>query len=746
MTQKPEPGFRDLLKALRFLWVAAAIMAAALVIEPVAHKKSLVRVSPERTERDLHRKMRLLDGRMLEIRQLVDGSGWPSVLAGDPGFIDRFVRDDDGLAFFLLRSDSLLFWSDNSQVVSAADLQRIHSGQVHHLPNSWVYAKVEVFGDYRLIGFVFLKKFFPYSNQFVSNAFLIGKNIPSSWTISLPPIPGSIKVNDPAGKYLFSIVQVEPVEARGILHWIVLSLYGLVLLALLLMLRDLLLLGYRVKPANWWLLALLGDLLLLRFIPGYFRVPTCLFELDLFRPYENGLLFLESRGDVLFTVLLLLFFGYWFFKYFRLFPESLGPGSQQQPRTIQSLALIGWLAAILMFVFSDWLVQFVNEKRGGLLEIHRVLSIDFAGVMDILVAVAIQVASLLILYTVADRIRVRLTFRQAFTGFILVTALVFGLARSVNYPIGDDTLAFLVLFGLAFLSFRFFSPQKLSQAFAIAALVLMSAYQVVRIDQANRVQSAVLQERIVEKLSNERDPIAEMLLNQYDPEIRSDSVLRAMVINPRIPQVEIASYLKSRYFGLYWNRYEIQPLICDQAGEVLIQPDLILVPCLEHFISQVKDRFGVPLDGTEGFYFLDNFDGLIDYLGLFRFYGADSTQATHLIINIDSRLVTQELGYPELLITGPISRDSLKSLYSYAKYHRGFLQSTSGDYNYSYKSDKYPGRTGEKVQFRSDGYEHLVYQMDVDNEIVISRPAFRVIDYLIAFSYLFVFLYLTWHL
>jgi hypothetical protein len=52
--------------------------------------------------------------------------------------------------------------------------------------------------------------------------------------------------------------------------------------------------------------------------------------------------------------------------------------------------------------------------------------------------------------------------------------------------------------------------------------------------------------------------------------------------------MEIASYLKSKYFGLYWNRYEIQPLICDQGSQVLIQPDLILVPCLEHFITQVR--------------------------------------------------------------------------------------------------------------------------------------------------------------
>lgn len=747
MIQNQNLSLRDLFKALRFLWVAIVFMAVALALEPIAHKKNQVRISPEKTERDLHRKIDRLDKRMLEIRQLVEEVGWPGTLEKDEDFIDRIVLADDGLAFFLLQNDSLVFWSDHSQVVNAPDLIRINSGQVYHLPNSCVFTRVELFGHHRLVGFVFLKKFFPYNNQFVSDAFLIGKRIPSTWEISLPPIPGSIRINDPDGKYLFSIVQVEPVEARGVLHWIVLSLYGLVFLALLLLLRDLLMLGYRLKEVNWWLLALLGDLFLLRLIPGYFRVPRCLFELDLFTPFQNGLFFLESRGDVLFTVVLILFFAYWFFKLFRLFPRSGGGiAQQQQPRTIQSLAMIGWFISILLFFFSDWLVRYINDQRPDLLEIHRVLSVEIGEVLDIFLVIAAQAASLLVLYAVVDRIRERLNFRQALLGFILMVALLFGLSRSLGFPVGVETLIFLILAGMVILCFRYVSARKLSHAFIITLLVLMSAYQVIRIDQANRVQSVILQERIVEELSNERDPIAEMLLNQYEPEIRTDSVLREMVIDPEVPQMEIASYLKSKYFGLYWNRYEIQPLICDQGSQVLIQPDLILVPCLEHFITQVKGRFGIPLNGTEGFYFLDNFDGLIDYLGLFRFYQEDSTYATHLIINIDSRLVTQELGYPELLITGPISRDSLKSLFSYAKYHRGFLQSTTGEYNYSFTSDMYPSCLGEKVLFHSDGYEHMIYRMDEENEMIISRPAFRLIDYLIAFSYLFVFLFLTWHL
>jgi hypothetical protein len=63
MIQNQNLSLRDLFKALRFLWVAIVFMAVALALEPIAHKKNQVRISPEKTERDLHRKIDRLDKR-----------------------------------------------------------------------------------------------------------------------------------------------------------------------------------------------------------------------------------------------------------------------------------------------------------------------------------------------------------------------------------------------------------------------------------------------------------------------------------------------------------------------------------------------------------------------------------------------------------------------------------------------------------------------------------------------------------
>jgi hypothetical protein len=41
-----------------------------------------------------------------------------------------------------------------------------------------------------------------------------------------------------------------------------------------------------------------------------------------------------------------------------------------------------------------------------------------------------------------------------------------------------------------------------------------------------------------------------------------------------------------------------------------------------------------------------------------------------------------------------------------------------------------------------DGYNHLVYNVDDENTIVISHPKLKLLDVLITFTYIFVFFYL----
>ncbi|MDD4646334.1 MAG: hypothetical protein PHY99_10150, partial [Bacteroidales bacterium] len=289
---------------------------------------------------------------------------------------------------------------------------------------------------------------------------------------------------------------------------------------------------------------------------------------------------------------------------------------------------------------------------------------------------------------------------------------------------------------------------RIRKGTATIILTLVGAYIVYTIDEVNQVKETGQHEVILSKLSSEHDQIAEMLLTQIDPDIRTDSVLAGYVLDMKIKpddqQMRITNYLKNKYFGLYWNRFEIQAYSCNAASRMVIQPDNSERGCLEFFVEGKRDRFGKKLPETSGFYYLDNFDGVTEYLGVYDNFSKDPLNKISLIINIYSRFVAQELGYPELLITGKIDRDSLDQSYSYAKYHMGTLQLTNGDYDYSLTSDLYPGVLGKVVEFRANGFKHWIKKIDQNNEIVISRQSSKFGDKMVAFSYVFVFLFLGW--
>jgi two-component system, NtrC family, nitrogen regulation sensor histidine kinase NtrY len=749
MKNPAEIRLRDLLISFRFLLVACIVLLAALIIDPIAHRKDLVKVNPDQVEKDFHRKINYLEKTANQALAEVSEYGWPQVLTYQSDFAAHYARNNDGIALFVFQRDNMVFWTDNSLVVETRDLLQMESGRVYNLPNCTVYTRIFTTNDLRIVGVVFLKKFFPYNNELVTNAFLIGGKIPESFKISIPPLPEAMQINDEKGKFAFSLVPSEEVSSRQGLHWITLLLYFAVFAFILIFYNDLIRLAIRIVPSFWLLVALVADLVLIRWLLWHFREPHCVFNLPLFTPFQQPVPFLGSRGDVLITVIMLVYFGLWFLRLFELFPgRKSGVTDKNENRLFQSLAIAGWLAVITYFLATVWMIRYLLFQRSGLLEIHRILTLSFDSILDSLMVVGLLIAFILVLYRVINRIKSRLTWVQSIIGLILVAVIVLGLSSESNGGVHRISILYLLFFSAILVVVQQYKKLRLTHGLAAIFLVMIAGFTVYIIDEVNRIKEVDQHTTILAKLSSEHDQIAEMLLTQIDPDIKSDSILMSMVLDRRMKpddqQVAITNYLKNNYFGLYWNRFEIQAFSCHDESMTVIQPENTEVRCLDFFVRDMMGPYGKLLPQTTGFYYLDNFDGVIEYLGVFNQFDSLAGQQTSLIINMYSRFVAQELGYPELLITGKINRDSLDQSYSYAKYHLGNLQLTNGDFNYSLTSSMYPGKLGEIVEFKSDGYRHWIKKIDNNNEIVISRIFDRNGDKAVAFSYVFVFLFLSW--
>ncbi|MGD2034851.1 MAG: ATP-binding protein, partial [Bacteroidales bacterium] len=113
-----------------------------------------------------------------------------------------------------------------------------------------------------------------------------------------------------------------------------------------------------------------------------------------------------------------------------------------------------------------------------------------------------------------------------------------------------------------------------------------------------------------------------------------------------------------------------------------------------------------------------------------------------LFVELDSKISQDLLGYPELLLDRKFHQDRLIDKYSYAKYYKGNLVAQYGEFSYSLSPKVFGKLTSEFQVVGLDDYEHLLYNSESDNLIVLSLPKPKFLDLLVAFSYLFLFYYL----
>ena len=180
--------------------------------------------------------------------------------------------------------------------------------------------------------------------------------------------------------------------------------------------------------------------------------------------------------------------------------------------------------------------------------------------------------------------------------------------------------------------------------------------------------------------------------------------------------------------------------VCNSTDILEIKPENRSVPCNSYLDGMIQDM-GVLISGTN-FYFMDNMNGRISYTGKIHFKMPDNHEGVSIYIDLDSDLLFEGIGFPELLIDKSITRSENYRKFSYAKYYGGELTDKFGDFNYNLYIDSYRPEEQEFTSIKVDGYEHLIYHTRENNYVIVSRELLSFVDYLISFPYLFVFYFL----
>ena len=391
-----------------------------------------------------------------------------------------------------------------------------------------------------------------------------------------------------------------------------------------------------------------------------------------------------------------------------------------------------FLAATLCLLIIEHIIRILVLDSGISFQAYRITS--FSGYS--VVGLAIIICWFIILGLFVDRASAYLGFHPGRiliigSGVITGTMLLLVLLTE-GYVTWIGWIWMILLLG-GHLYLRYPHTERVSFSRFIFLLLFISVFMVIRLQQNNRIKMERKREVELVKLSSEQDPVAEMLFSELSMAIRNDSVLARFLDQPFIDIDLLVNHLRRNYFSGYWNKYDLQITVCRPDDRVYLEPpDDEWYHCYTFFDDLIRTE-GIQIAGSD-FYFLDNLNGRISYLASIPYFRPGSEHRVY--IELDSKILSEELGYPELLLDDQFNAYT-SSEFSYARYNNGALITHDGEFPYRMSSDFYTKGEDTFEEITLEGYDHSIYNLNEKNTIIVGSPSVTLLDNLISFSYIF---------
>ncbi|MDF1575117.1 MAG: ATP-binding protein [Bacteroidales bacterium] len=715
---------------LILLLAASVFMVVGIISATLFREAGYSRKDVRNFEDVLHKKERLLKEEFRELEALF-------ISENPTGILDRKSAEyqelaaREGIYIFYYEGGALTYWSDHTIAVSDRWRSRMDRPFIS-LRNASYVGVIHPVKKGRLLGMIEVKTHYPFQNKFLMNGFQRDFKLDPAVNIEFFEAEGSEAVFNEAGDYLFSLnfTGTAP-ESPGLK----ILAAGSLLVSLLLFFAGCCSVLKRISGRSRYLWLGLITLLIAASTVGVLKYafPPLLTGGKLFQPDIYASRYFPSLGTLLvFTVSALLLAGLYY-----LYGNLEKIGSKAWKRGVATALFV---ASALLLLLIEQLIGTLVLDSSISFEAHRVTTFTWSTV----VGLSIIIMWFLLLGLILDKAIVLLSgslLRPLLYGSVTVS-LTFA-AASFFQGMQCSWIAWiallLILGGQLYLRYR--QGGRIPFSRFIFLLLFISVFITIRLQENNRIHVERKREVELVKLASEHDPVAEMLFSEMSMAIRNDSVF-ALYLNREyidIDQVEqVVNRLRRNYFSGYWSKYDLQVTICRPDDRVYLEPPDDSYEHCYTFFNEWIEEFGIEIPGSD-FYFLDNLNGRISYLASIPYFTSGSEQRVYIELN--SKIFSEELGYPELLLDENYTSFT-SSRFSIARYNGGELFSQSGDFPYRTSSSHYTSGDQEFEIISLKGYDHSIYNVDQRNTIIVGSPSITVIDYLIFFSYIFAFNFL----
>ncbi len=668
-------------------------------------------------------------------------------------YLNTITESIDGFSFFVFYEDSLRYWSSNNEFFKLEDIAQTGNQQTIRLGNGIFELFKRRAGDKLLVALFRIQNDYPIENEYLNNNFHPRLGLSHRARISPVKNERIFPVRSQTGEVLFSLSftpisddteQFEGEQHVGLLYIIAIALF---MVFAFVVTRRLL----RRRPLLG-LLAVAG-IIFLRLAGIVYRVPGSMYELPLFSPkYYASSFMLYSLGDLLISSVV---FCYIITSLYTYYEEKGRPGQSAGGKIGGSAhVVLIWLFTFLFSVLINYLLSslIINSKIS--FNINNIFELTGFSIIGFLVIGFL----LFSFYLVCDGgirfiISKQFRFLELAALFLLTQGLflvVLILFRDTvlfrNYGISAFLLANLLILFIGWV--RGQTGRAYSFTRSILFILGFSFYAAQTIFDFNGRRTQENMKALVSRLENAQDAIAEFLFDEIVSKARNDAYLVSyfsssyeQLISTIADEDVLHRRMMETYFTGYWNKYDVRiktftgtGLPVNTGGDPSWNLD---------YYDKLIATAGKPTY-SPGFYLLGDQAGRITYLGKINIPSPvlpDSVIGT-MIVELNSRLLDEDQGYPDLLLSSKLSAYRNVSNFSYARYKDNELLNQHGNFDYDLTPvlyDRYIDLAKSEQLIKFNDWQHLFYRSDKENLIIVSTRPQGALGLITLFSYIFSF-------
>ncbi|MFC2114219.1 ATP-binding protein [Bacteroidota bacterium] len=632
------------------------------------------------------------------------------------------ISKEKRVFFYIFQNSQLVLWTSNKVIPDKIVLPE-NEFRLQRLSNGYYLQANTTHGNFNFVCLVPVETAYPYENNYLKNIFLLGKggkHFKLDFHATGNSNSTAYNIYNKKNDVLFKLTTLKQEQSDPIL--IILYLLGglIVFIYINKQVKDLL------KQKNYIRgLVLLFSTVAITYL-GWkvLGIPKVLFTHEIFLPivYASSN-FLASIGDFFLAVFL-----------FAWIINTISPLIKpvfHKGKTVNIFA-----TAFLFFLLMLFMIGIVSLINGMVvnssipMDMSQFFLFNFYSILAFLIIFLLLFIFLKIASLFVSIIRPKGIKSWIWIPTFAIPCLLFYFVfrHSNNYSY------LLILYPLlTWILYAYYGLlEKLNLNSLLAFILISSGFVAHQIISANEVKEKENRKLLITSIASDRDAIGEQLILEQIDGLKNDNYLKSYFSNPLISKSLLKKRLKQVYFSGYFSNYDMVLNTYTVSGEPFKSISYISMASYCDVISN-----SLVVDSNRILFFRNTYDGAPVYLINLSIKREDHSIG-QIIVELKKKPFLEESVYPELIIEQNIKRSEELKNYSYAIYINQLLSNQKGEYSYPITFS--PDKTNSEIySFFSEGkYDHLLYRMNDEVIIIMSKQSNNIFTSLALFSVLFI--------